>query len=119
MDNKSILQAANAAIIKGDYEGFLFYCADDTEWVFVGDQTLRGKASVRQWMATTYKEPPRFDVRNLIAEDDFVTAIGQITLKDEDGRDAIHAYCDVWRFRDGKIIGLTAFVIRATLSSSR
>jgi len=112
-NNKAILEKANAAIIKGDNEGFLSFCADDTEWTFVGDKTLRGKEAVRQWMATTYMEPPKFMVANLIAEGDFVTALGNITMKDEDGKDAHYSYCDVWRFNDGKIFELTAFVIKS------
>lgn len=111
-NNKAILEAANAAIAEGNYEGFLSFCTDDTEWTFVSDRTLNGKAAVRQWMATTYVEPPTFRVANLIAEDDFVTALGNITMKDEDGKAADYSYCDIWRFRDGKIVELRAFVIK-------
>jgi ketosteroid isomerase-like protein len=110
--NKAILEQANAAIAEGNNEGFLSFCADDTEWTFVGEQTLKGKEAVRQWMATTYIEPPRFMVANVIAEGDFVTALGEITLKDEDGKAAQYSYCDVWRFRGGKIVELKAFVIK-------
>ncbi len=113
--NKAILKMANAAVTAGDNEGFLSFCTDDTVWTFVGDKTLRGKEAVRQWMTETYTKPPRFMVSNLIAEDDFVTALGSITMKDEDGRDAHYSYCDVWRFRDGKMAELTAFVIKSTV----
>ncbi|WP_242063371.1 nuclear transport factor 2 family protein [Nostoc sp. FACHB-892] len=57
-NNKAILEAANVAIAQGNNEGFLSYCADDTHRTFVGDKTLKGKEAVRQWMATTYIEPP-------------------------------------------------------------
>ena len=60
--NKAILEKGNAAIAEGNFEGFLSFCADDTEWTFVGDKTLKGKEAVRQWMATTYVEPPKFTV---------------------------------------------------------
>ncbi len=110
--NKAILQEANAAITEGNYEGFLAYCADDTEWTFVGEQTLRGKEAVRQRMATNYTEPPTFSVATLIAEGDFVVALGTIQIKDEDDQAAPSAYCDVWRFREGMIAELQAFVIQ-------
>lgn len=109
--NKEILEKANAAISELDFEGFLMWCTEDTVWTFEGDRTLRGKAAVRQWMMTTYKEPPKFRVSRMIAEDDFVAALGEITLKDEEGKAVEHAYCDVWRFREGKMAGLHAFVI--------
>lgn len=110
--NKAILEKANAAITEGDTEGFLSFCTDDIEWTTVGDKTLQGKEAVRQWMATEYVEPPKFTVTHLIAEGDFVTALGHIAVKDEGGALIDHSYCDVWRFRDGKMAGLKAFVIR-------
>ena len=110
--NKAILEKGNAAVAEGNNEGLLSFCADDVEWTFVGDKTLKGKEAVRQYMATTYIEPPKFTVTNLIAEGDFVTALGDITLKDEDGQAVHHSYCDVWRFRGGKILELKAFVIK-------
>ena len=36
-DNKALLEKGNEAIRRGDYEGFLTLCADNTEWTFVGD----------------------------------------------------------------------------------
>jgi ketosteroid isomerase-like protein len=112
LNNKEVLEKANACVTKGDNEGFLAFCTEDVKWEFVGDQTLNGKEAVREYMASTYKEPPKFDVENLIAADEFVVAMGNISLKDESGSLIHYAYCDVWRFRDGKIAGLKAFVIR-------
>jgi uncharacterized protein len=80
---------------------------------FIGDQTLNGKENVREWMKTAYKQPPSFEVENIIAEDDFVTAIGKITMKNEKEIMTTYSYCDVWKFRDGKMAELRAFVIEA------
>ncbi|NIJ53002.1 nuclear transport factor 2 family protein [Dyadobacter arcticus] len=96
VNNKQILEEANAAITKGDYERFLLFCTDDTVWTFVGEQTLHGKEAVRQYMAATYLEPPKFMVEKLIAEGDFVIALGKIDMKDVDGKVASYTYCDVW-----------------------
>ena len=105
--NKTTLKIANGSISKGDHEGFLEHCTEDTHWHFVGDKTLHGKQAVREWMASEYKEPPNFKVEHLIAEGDFVVAIGTIKLKEED-----YNYCDVWQFRDGKMAALKAFVTK-------
>ena len=111
-NNKAILEQGKAAITEGNNEGFLVFCAEDTQWTFLGEKTLQGKEAVRQWMAATYQEPPKFMVENLIAEGDFVTAVGKITMKDEEGKAAQYAYCDVWKFYEGKIVELKAFVIK-------
>jgi ketosteroid isomerase-like protein len=110
-DHKAILAKANAAIAKGDYEGFLSCCTDDAEWTFVGDKTLRGKEAVRAYMKAQYVEPPVFKVQNLIAEGEYVMAIGKISMKDESGKMSHYACCDAWRFREGKMAELKAFVI--------
>lgn len=109
--NKEILEKANTAVTEGDNEGFLSFCTDDIVWTFMGDKILSGKDAIRQYMATAYKEPPKFMVENLIAEGEFVAAIGKISMKDENGKMVDYSYCDVWRFRNGKMAELKAFVI--------
>jgi len=111
-NNKATLVKANAAIAQGDYEGFLSFCTDDTEWTYVGEKTFRGKDAVRQYLKVSSEMPPEFTVTHLIAEGDFVTALGAITMKDESGKMIHHSYCDVWRFREGKMVELRAFVIK-------
>lgn len=111
--NKAVLQKANAAVAAGDNEGFLAFCVDDVEWSTVGGDTLHGKHAVREWMAKEYTEPPTFTVHQMIADGEFVAAWGDIAVKDKQGKPVRHAYCDVWRFRDGKMVALKAFVIAA------
>jgi len=115
--NKAILEKANAAVAQGDNEGFLALCDDNTEWTFVGDQTLKGKEAVRQYMAATYTEPPKFTVENLIAEGDFLTVLGEITIKEAGGKATHYSYCDVWRFHGGKIVELKAFAIETEVEN--
>ena len=110
-DNKATLLKGNAAIAAGDNEGFLSLCTEDTEWVFYGDITLKGKEAVRQWMAATYLKPPVVTVDDLIAEDDYLTAVGTVIMDDADGRPVHHSYADVWRFEGGKMAALRAFVV--------
>jgi uncharacterized protein (TIGR02246 family) len=111
-DNKATLLKANEAVTAGDNECFLTFCTDDVEWTFVGDETHKGKDAVRRYMSKTYTEPPIFQVEDVIAEGELVTAIGKISMKDENGKMTDYAYCDVWRFREGKMSELKAFVIK-------
>lgn len=109
-DHKATLLEANDYIISGDNEMFLSLCTEDVVWEFVGEQVLRGKQAVRDYIATAYATPPEFFVDDLISESNHVVAIGRITLKNGDGN-KIHAeYCDVWKFRENKMAALKAFV---------
>lgn len=83
----------------------------------MGDPTLSGKQAVRQWMQSAYRDLPRFNVHRMIVEGDFLTALGEITLKDESGKETHYAYSDIWRFREGKLAELHAFVVEAVLES--
>lgn len=114
--NKQVLVNANAAITEGDYEGFLSYCTEDTVWNFVGERVLNGKDAVRKYMAELYTSPPKFRVESMVAEGDFVIAIGKTSLKNE-GKFIDYAYCDVWRLREGKLYELKAFVVEESHAS--
>ncbi|RZJ30086.1 MAG: nuclear transport factor 2 family protein [Chryseobacterium sp.] len=111
MTNTTILHKANEYVSKGDYESFLAYCTSETKWVFVGDRVLNGKEEVRAYMKEFYIEPPVFDVELAIEDGDFVTVTGNIRLKNKNGKYEHFDYCDIWRFEDGKIAELKAFVI--------
>ena len=110
--NKEIIEKVNASFAEGDVEGFLSHCAEDVVWTMVGNKTTRGKNAIREWMASMEMEPPKFTVDNIIGEGDFVTAYGDMTMKDKDGKTVPYAYCDIYRFRDGKIAELNSFVIK-------
>jgi ketosteroid isomerase-like protein len=117
-NNKDILIKANEAVAQGDNEGFLAFCTEDTKWNFIGDITLNGKDAVRQYMVEAYLEPPKFDVANLIEEGNMVVAVGVITMKDKNGVSVESSYADVWRFENGKMAELNAYVVETGRSSN-
>lgn len=110
--NKEIVEQVNASFAEGNVEGFLSHCADDVVWTMVGNKTTKGKKAIQEWLASMDAEPPKFTVANIIAEGHFVTAYGDMTMKEKDGQVAPYAYCDIYRFRNGKIAELTSFVIK-------
>lgn len=110
MTNREILEKANQAISKGNYEEFLMYCTEDTKWTYIGDRTLEGKDKVREYLATTYEEST-FETERFIEEGEYLVAMGWIKMKDKEGKLTSYSYCDVWKFRDGKMAELKAFVI--------
>lgn len=110
--NKEIVEKVNASFAEGGVEGFLSHCADDVVWTMVGNKTTRGKNAIREWMASMDMETPKFTVDNIIADGDFVTAYGDMTMKEKDGKTVPYAYCDIYRFRDEKIVELNSFVIK-------
>jgi uncharacterized protein (TIGR02246 family) len=111
--NQEIVEKVNAAFAQNNIEGFLSFCAEDFEFTMVGEKSLKGKDAVRQWMGSMGDmEPPRINNVKVIADDDSAASHGTMTMKDKDGKTVPYAYCDVYQFRDGKIVKLTAFVLK-------
>jgi uncharacterized protein (TIGR02246 family) len=111
ISNKEAVENINAAFDKGDTNAFLTWCADDVVWTMVGDKTVKGKEAIRQFIGEMPAEPPKFTVEAVVAEGDFVAAFGDMTMKEE-GVVVPYSYCDVYRFKGGKVAELKSFVVK-------
>jgi uncharacterized protein len=111
-NTKAIVEKVNNAFAQNNPEGFLSQCADDVAFTMVGEKTVKGKDALRKWMAAMNGEPPKFTAQNVLAEGDFATSHGEMTMKDKDGKPGQYAYCDIYRFRGEKIVELKAFVMK-------
>jgi ketosteroid isomerase-like protein len=116
--NKQIVDQVNAAFAQNSVEGFLSCCTEDVVWTMVGETRVKGKDAIRQWMKSMNAEAPAFSVSNVIAEGDFATAYGDMTMKDKDGSSTPYSYCDIYRFRGDKIAELSSFVIKTQAQSA-
>ena len=113
--HKEIIEKVNAAFAEGNCEGFLSFCAEDAEWVMVGDKTFKGKQAIREFMSSmehSGMEPPKFTVDETIGDGESVVAYGDFTMKDEKGVTVPYSYCDVYRFKNDEIIRLQSFVVK-------
>ena len=110
--NKEIVEKVNAAFAQGNVEGFLSQCADDVEWTMVGEKPIKGKDAIRKWMTSMGPEVPKFTVSNILADGDFATCYGDMTMRNKDGKVIPYSYCDIYRFRNGKVAELRAFVMK-------
>jgi len=113
--NREIVKQANALLTDGKNEEFILLCAEDVEWTLLADSptTMKGREAMRAFMASSTpegSEPPKFTVNNMIAEGEVVVSNGEMTMKSKDGGSVPYAYCDIYRFRDGKIAKLLTFM---------
>lgn len=108
--NQEILEKINEAIRNGNYDLMVDYCHDDTHWLFVGEQEIKGKEAVKKYLKDAYLVPPKF-TQNFFVDGNYVIATGEISLLDENSQWKTSSYCDIWKFEDEKIVELKAFVI--------
>jgi ketosteroid isomerase-like protein len=111
--NKSIVREVNEAFAKNRVEDFLKHCSDNIVWRMIGEKTTNGITEIREWMSQMEgAEPPKFTVDEIIADGDSVVCRGDMTMKDKKGVEGKYAYCDFYRFNNGKIIQLDSYVIQ-------
>jgi uncharacterized protein len=108
---REIVEKVNAAFSENSVEGFLSCCTDDVEWTMVGDNMVKGKEAIRNWMGGGPPEPPQFSVDAIVTEGDYAAAYGDMTMK-EDGKIVPYSYCDVYRFQGEKVATLKSYVIK-------
>jgi ketosteroid isomerase-like protein len=113
LSKKQVIEKVNDTFARGDIEGFLSFCAEDFVFHVMGAEVVRGKDAVRKWLASGAPEPPKFSIDTVVADGDFVTVLGDMTMH-EKGVLVPYAYCDVWRFAGDKLVELRAFVIKTS-----
>src|SRR5918996_1096131 len=114
-NNKAIVERINTTLAEGDFEAFLAACADDVQWTIVGEPPIKGKEAVRQFISSMSKEnpgPPQFTVDAVFGEGEFVAAHGPMKMNDKQGKLGSYRYCDIYRFRNGKIAEQTSYVVK-------
>lgn len=110
--NKTILEKAHESLRQGDIASFLSFCTEDTECVFVGHQILKGKGAVKRYLEETYTETTKFKIERMKEEGDFVVQVGEISFENKDGEVESYLASDLWRFKNGKMAELKAFVVK-------
>jgi len=112
-NRKEIVQHINEGFAQNNLEKVLSFCTDDLTWTMVGDTTVRGKDSIRKWMASMDPQPPKFTIQQTVAEGDYVITRGDMTMQErKNGPSIPYAFCDMYRFSGDKVAELTSFVIR-------
>jgi ketosteroid isomerase-like protein len=106
-DNKDIIQRGYDAFSVGDMETVMNLFDDDIEWVQPGESsvsgTFHGKAEVMEHLGRLAEKGLTVNLNRLVAEDDTVVALTDVTAGGESGHDA-----DVFVLRDGKTVRVEA-----------
>lgn len=111
--NKSVVKEVNDAFAANQIEGFLRNCDENVVWRMLGEKTTTGKENIREWMAQMKgMEPPKFTVDEMLADGDSVICRGEMSMKDQSGTEGRYAYCDSYRFANGKITNLDSYVVK-------
>ncbi|HET7667948.1 MAG TPA: nuclear transport factor 2 family protein [Mycobacterium sp.] len=106
-ENKAIIERGYRAFSEGDVETVMSLFDDDIEWVQPGESsvsgTFHGKAEIMEHLGRLAEKGLTVKLNRLVAEDDIVVALTEVTAGGETGSDA-----DVFTLRDGKTVRVEA-----------
>lgn len=99
---------------------FLSFLTEDVQWTKVGDQSAKGKETLRKLIEAMGDAPPpsttKFDA--MIAEGNLLAAYGILTVEVQPGKTITQAFCDTYRFDGEKIAEFTSYVITPEVKSA-
>jgi ketosteroid isomerase-like protein len=112
LKNKELIQMINEAFARGDTERLSDYLAEDARWNIIGISTITGRKNIMKAMEIQELEKfPEITVNHIVAKGDSVVVESTGKAFQKAGGIYSASYCDVYRFKDGKIKEFTTYVI--------
>jgi ketosteroid isomerase-like protein len=111
-EQKLVVQKYMEAFSRTDHESILSCLTDDVEWEMPGYYFHKGiEAFDKEIENPNADGHPDIKVNRMIEEGNCVVAEGTVTAKLKGGNNIDAVFCDVFRFRNGKICKLTSYVM--------
>jgi ketosteroid isomerase-like protein len=117
-DNKQAVVDFYRLAAAGEIDQCFALMTDDVVWHNIGSTRFSGSFHGRDGILNdllgplfgALKGPIRTEVDHLIADGDFVAALTRGQAETQDGTPYNNTYCQVFRFRDGKIVEVTEYM---------
>jgi len=96
---------------------FMDYLSEGVIWEMYtssGYTTFNGKAEVSQMGGNDMPEHTDFRFTTIIIEGELASVQGTSTSKKPDGMEHQSNFCDIYQFRDNKIVKITSYVVDNT-----
>ena len=122
-ENKKFIQRVYAELSKGHVEPFIENLADDVRWTVIGTTkfsgTITGKQDVIDKLFRRVESqldgPTAITINNIIAEGDHVVVESSGKATTKAGLPYNNAYCEIYRFSNGKIQDVTIYLDTALI----
>ncbi len=116
-NNKKTVDKYMEGFRRSDHSMILECLADDVAWVMPGVYRHEGKEAFDKEIENdNFVGSPTIQIMRLTEENDVVIAEGAVQGKMKNGNSLDAVFCDVFEMSDGKIRGLTSYLI--TLNTS-
>lgn len=116
-NNKKTVDKYMEGFRRSDHSMILECLADDVVWVMPGVYRHEGKEAFDKEIENdNFVGSPTIQIMRLTEENDVVIAEGAVQGKMKNGNSLDAVFCDVFEMSDGKIRGLTSYLM--TLNTS-
>jgi len=111
---KEHIEKINTMFTSGDMGNFMDYLSDDVTWDFYsstkGHKRFNSKAEISE-MDSDGSEHNGFTFTNIVIEGPTASVEGYSNVIKADGTQIKANFCDVYHFKDDKIVKMTSYII--------
>ena len=112
-------QEISEAFAKGNPEIYAAHLAEDVQWNILGSSPIVGRDQVLEVSKMLQLESyPAITVKNIVVEGDQVVIESTGEAKTKKGKPYHQSYCEVFKFRDGKLKEITTYLDTALGNAS-
>jgi ketosteroid isomerase-like protein len=102
---------------KGNRKFIITHLDNDIKWNIVGMPEVTGKEDflkVMEIMQSAIGGFSRMYIKNIISEGEYVVVESSAGNENFSGKTFNPSYCEVYRFKNGKILELTSYIVDAS-----
>lgn len=111
---KEHIEKINTMFTSGNMENFMDYFSDDVTWDLYsstkGHKHFNSKAEISE-MESDGSEHTGFTFTNIVIEGPVASVEGYSNVTKTDGTQTKANFCDIYHFRDDKIVKMTSYII--------
>ncbi|ACU04598.1 MULTISPECIES: nuclear transport factor 2 family protein [Pedobacter] len=112
---KELIEQINLLFTENRMEAFMDYLADDVVWDMYsstsGHTTFNGIAEINQMDGSDMPQHTDFRFSTIVIEGDMASVQGSSKSKKVDGTEYESNFCDVYHFKNDKIIKMSSYII--------
>lgn len=112
---KELIEQINLLFTENRMEAFMDYLADDVVWDMYsstsGHATFNGIAEINQMDGSDMPQHSDFRFSTIVIEGDMASVQGSSKSKKVDGTEYESNFCDVYHFKNDKIIKMSSYII--------
>lgn len=112
---KELIEQINRLFTEGRMEDFMAYMAEDIVWDMYsagkGHTRFNGLEDLGKMDVNDMPEHTNFRFSTIVIEGDVASVQGSSTNKRKDGTEYQSNFCDIYHFKDDKIIKMSSYVV--------